>query len=130
MLCIKLPDQPPQRNLPYSTFLPTSSNSGPIQSSASNHIVISPPMESTQQLQNNRLSYIGPNINSANMAPTVNLPSPTINLSNGMNSTYGTLNNSVMINRNPNGTLPNERRQNGLITSYISSLNNAVSFKL
>jgi hypothetical protein len=87
-------------------------------------------MESTQQLQNNRLSYIGPNINSANMASTVNLPSPTINLSNGMNSTYGTLNNSVMINRNPNGTLPNERRQNGLITSYISSLNNAVSFKL
>ena len=133
---MKQPEQTSQRNLPYSTFLPTSVNSVPIQSSTSNHIVLPPTLDSNPQIQNNRLSYIGPNANTGNITSTVNLPSPTVNLSNGINSTYGTINNSIMAKRGPNGILSTDTGPSGfeqvrpaaLVSSYISSLNNAVSF--
>ena len=123
----------PQRNLPYSTFLPTSSFTGPIQSPTvnQNRMPVAQIALTSQQLQNNRLSYIGSNAGSSNLAPTINLPLS----SNGINSTYGTLNGSVIINHNLNGVSCNQRTPNevehvhptALNSSYITSLNNSVS---
>ena len=123
----------PQRNSPYSTFLPASSSTGPLQSHTVNQngVPIAQMALGPQQLQNNRLSYIGSNTTSSSLAPTLNLPLS----SNGINSTYGTLNSSVMINRDPSGTSCNQRGSNemeharptALVSSYITSLNNSVS---
>ena len=118
----------------YSTFLPTPLNNGQLQATTA-HQDGTPTTQMTfapQQLQNNRLSYIASNTPPANPAPIVKLPLA----SNGNNLTYGTLNNSRSINRDPNGVssdqaasnMTEQARPTALVSSYISSLNNCVSY--
>ena len=132
---LQITDPIPQRNLPYSTFLPSSSTPGPIQSPAVNQNGIPQDhMINSQQLQKNRLSYNASNNTSSKLAPTVSLPLA----SNGINSTYETLNSSMIINRNSNGISCNQEGPKGIdefrpaaiVGSYITSLSNHVRSKI
>ena len=89
----------------------------------------------SQNAHNNRLSYVGASYYSPHTAPNVNLSMPP----NDIALAYGTLNNGTCINGLPNrniseqnGTLGIETiRPKALVSSYISSLNNAaVSIKM
>ena len=138
-ICSQLTSQPP-RNLPYSTFLPTS-HQGTLQSLTINQngAPVSQTVHS-QTLPSNRLSYMGTSAMPAERTNSnlVNIPSPSVNLSpNGVNSSpYGMINNSSTVNLNPNGISFNQAGPNGVeqmrssahVNSYISALNNPVSF--
>ena len=139
--CTQSTSQPP-RNLPYSTFLPSSSNHGTLQSLTVNRSGV-PAIQTvnSKTLPNNRLSYIGTNVTPTSIASSVvNLPSPSVNLSpNGINtSPYVLINNSTSVSSNPSGIsfsqgTPNgveQMRSTALVKSYISSLNNAVSYQI
>ena len=83
----------------------------------------------SQNAHNNRLSYVGASYYSPHTAPNVNMSMPP----NDFALAYGTLNNGKGINSVPNrsiseqnGTLGIETvRPKALVSSYISSLNNA-----
>ena len=83
----------------------------------------------SQNAHNNRLSYVGASYYSPHTAPNVNMSMTP----NDFALAYGTLNNGKGINSVPNrsiseqnGTLGIETvRPKALVSSYISSLNNA-----
>ena len=84
---------------------------------------------SSQNAHNNRLSYVGASYYSPHTAPNVNLSMPP----NDIALAYGTLNNGKGINSVPNRSLSEQNgtlgietvRPKALVSSYISSLNNA-----
>ena len=140
-ICTQLTSQPP-RNLPYSTFLPTS-HQGTLQSLTINQNGAPVAQRAhSQTLPSNRLSYLGTNETPTELANSniVNIPSPSINLSpNGVNSSpYGVIHNSSTVNPNPSGISFNQAGPNRVeqmrssthVNSYISALNNPVSCQI
>ena len=81
-----------------------------------------------QHVQNNRLSYVGASYQSPHTGPNINLSIPSNDI-----ATYGTLNNTNGINGVPSRSILNQHgtlgiesvRPTALVSSYISSLNNA-----
>ena len=121
--------QQPTRNLPYSTFMPASGTQA-AQTLPPNPNKTQPTFPaSNSQLQNNRLSYVGPSVTATGV------PSALTTSNNGNSIIYEPQNsngNSVAVNPNSsdpvNRGLPNVEndRPNALINSYISSLNTQV----
>ena len=91
-------------------------------------------INASQQIHNNRLSYVGASFHSPHNSLNYNT-----NLSNQTNQSaniYGTMYNTTDINSDPNRTLSKQHGNHGietvrptaLVSSYISSLNNTVSY--
>ena len=91
-------------------------------------------INASQQIHNNRLSYVGASFHSPHNSLNYNT-----NLSNQTNQSaniYGTMYNTTDINSDPNRTLSKQHGTHGietvrptaLVSSYISSLNNTVSY--